>query len=215
MGGLYSSTAITVVLARQLRERPTNAREFQSGIVLATSMMYLRLGLVIAIFNLPLALGLAPALAILFAGGIGLAVLCLFLGPKATAENGQLPSAPANPLELSAALIFAVMFVAISVASTWVKAHFGTGGVYSLAAIIGVTDIDPFVLNLAQGGVGGLTPHVMVIAILIASSSNNLLKGMYTIVFAGRRQGVVPLIALVALACFGFGIAAQVAGMLG
>ena len=77
------------------------------------------------------------------------------------------------------------MFVAISVASTWVKSHFGAGGIYSLAAIIGVTDIDPFVLNLAKGGVGGLTPRVIVIAILIASSSNNLLKGMYAIIFAG------------------------------
>ncbi len=211
MGGLYSSTAITVVLARQLSTRPANARELQSGIVLATAMMYLRLGLVIAIFNLPLALDLAPALVVLFLAAIGLAVVCLFVGPKAQAENEQVQTPPANPLELSAALVFALMFVAISVASTWVKSHFGAGGIYSLAAIIGVTDIDPFVLNLAQGGVGGLALRVAVIAILIASSSNNLLKGVYSIAFAGRKAGAIPLAALFILACCGFGIAATLA----
>ena len=215
VGGLYSSTATTVVLARQLRQRLVNPRELQAGIVLATAMMYLRLGLVIAIFNLPLACELAPALGMLFAGAIGLAILFLFFGKKPITNDGQLPSPARNPLELNAALVFAVMFVAISVASTWVKAHFGAGGIYSLAAIIGVTDIDPFVLNLAQGGVGGLTSHVAVIAILIASSSNNLLKGLYSILFAGHGAGAVPLAALFVLACFGLAIAAQMAGMLG
>jgi uncharacterized membrane protein (DUF4010 family) len=215
MGGLYSSTAITVVLARQLRQRPANAREFQSGIVAATAMMYLRLGLVIAIFNLPLARAMAPALAMLFAGAIGLAIACLFWGPKATSESGQLPALLGNPLELSAALIFAVVFVAISLASAWVKAEFGAGGIYSLAAIIGVTDVDPFVLNLVQGGAGELPSQVVVVAILIASSSNNLLKGMYTVIFAGFKVGLMPLAALVVLACFGFCIAAQMAGLLG
>jgi uncharacterized membrane protein (DUF4010 family) len=215
VGGLYSSTATTVVLARQLDQHPADPRELQAGIVLATAMMYLRLGLVIAIFNLPLAIELAPALGMLFVAALGLAILCMFLGSKSTKSEEQLPAAARNPLELNAAMIFAVMFVAISVASTWVKAHFGAGGIYSLAAIIGVTDIDPFVLNLAQGGVGGLTSHVAVIAILIASSSNNLLKGLYSILFAGHRAGAIPLAALVVLALFGLAMAAQMAGMLG
>jgi uncharacterized membrane protein (DUF4010 family) len=54
LGGLYSSTATTVVLARRLKLAPHNRHEFQSGIVLATALMYLRLGVVVAIFNLPL-----------------------------------------------------------------------------------------------------------------------------------------------------------------
>ena len=63
LGGLYSSTATTVVLARRLKQDPQNRREFQSGIVLATALMYLRLGVVVAIFNLPLALKLSLAFA--------------------------------------------------------------------------------------------------------------------------------------------------------
>jgi hypothetical protein len=89
------------------------------------------------------------------------------------------------------------------------------GGIYSLAAIIGVTDVDPFVLNLVQGGVGELPSQVVVVAILIASSSNNLLKGMYTVIFAEFKEGMMPLAALVILACFGFCIAAQMAGVFG
>jgi hypothetical protein len=61
-----------------------------------------------------------------------------------------------NPLELGAAGILAAMFVLTSLLSTWVKTEFGLADIYSLAAIVGVTDIDPFVLNLAQGGTSGI-----------------------------------------------------------
>ena len=66
-----------------------------------------------------------------------------------------------NPLELSAAGIFAAMFVVTSLLSTWVKAEFGLTGIYSLAAVVGVTDIDPFVLNLAQGGTSGIPKRLL------------------------------------------------------
>ena len=63
-------------------------------------------------------------------------------------------SAPANPLELVTAATFAALFVVISIATAWATQHFGSAGIYALAAIVGVSDIDPFVLNLAQGGCG-------------------------------------------------------------
>jgi uncharacterized membrane protein (DUF4010 family) len=69
-----------------------------------------------------------------------------------------------------------VLFVLTSLLSTWATKEFGVTGVYSLAAIIGVTDIDPFVLNLAQGGTSGLSAGAVAAAIIIATSSNNLLK---------------------------------------
>src|SRR5437660_880629 len=66
LGGLYSSTATTVVLARRLHAAEDAAQpEMRAGVLLATALMYLRLGVMIAIFNQPLARQLAPALAVL------------------------------------------------------------------------------------------------------------------------------------------------------
>ncbi|MCA9028621.1 MAG: DUF4010 domain-containing protein [Planctomycetaceae bacterium] len=203
LGGLYSSTATTVVLARQLKRDPSNRHEFQSGIVLATALMYLRLGVVVAIFNLPLAFRLAVPLATLAAVGGGLSAACLWLGrPAGHGEHAAAPP-PGNPLELPAAVVFAVLFVVTSVGSMWVKKRFGDIGVYWLAGIVGVTDIDPFVLNVAQGGVAGLDQTAMVVAILIAASSNNTLKAIYSIIFSGWRRSWRSVISLSALTILG------------
>ncbi len=118
---------------------------------------------------------------------------------------------PSNPLELGAAAIFAALFVAVSVVSVVAKAHFGVSGIYGLAAIVGVTDIDPFVLNLAQGGVTNVAAADLAAAILIASSSNNILKAVYAASFAGGKATAGSAVALILLAAGGVAIAAALA----
>ena len=121
------------------------------------------------------------------------------------------PAASANPLELGAAAIFAALFVAVSVVSAVAKSQFGISGIYGLAAIVGVTDIDPFVLNLAQGGVAGVPSVELAAAILIAASSNNILKAIYAAAFAGGRATAASAAALVLLAAAGVAIAIAMA----
>ncbi len=179
----------------------------QLGIVVATGLMYLRLGLVIAAFNLKLALTLAPVLGALAAAALAGTALWRWATRRRSAPSPTV-GLPANPLEISTALVFALMFVLISLATEWVKSRFGHAGVYGLAALVGVTDIDPFVLSLAQGGVQGMPPGSMAIAVLVAASSNNVLKACYTLSFAGLRRGLLPALALVALAAAGIGAAA-------
>ncbi len=207
LGGLYSSTATTVVLARRLKQDPKNRHEFQSGIVLATALMYLRLGVVVAIFNLPLAMTLSVPLIMLLATGGALAAICLWTGKRAEHREAIQSPSPTNPLELPTAFVFAVMFVAISIGSSWVSARFGQMGIYWLATIVGVTDIDPFVLSVAQGGVSGLNQTAMAVAILIAASSNNVLKAVYSVVFAGWRRSLGSAFSLLALSLLGCSLA--------
>ena len=179
----------------------------QSGIVLATTVMYARIGVIVAIFNVPLALALAPWLAALALLGVAIAVVLLrWHAPSAAVPQGQAITPP-NPLELGAALLFAILFVVISLLTGWIKAHLGSTGVYALAAVVGVTDIDPFVLSLAHGGVKDLNLTTMRTAILIAASSNNVLKAIYTISFGGWRPGRRPFVGLVVLAAAGLAIA--------
>src|SRR5215472_12079327 len=213
LGGLYSSTATTVVLARQAKGQPALRRQAQAGITLATAIMYLRILAIVAIFNLALARALLwPLCALSTAGFVFCAVQYRWRigAEKQSAQTMQL-AASGNPLELGAAAIFALLFVAVSVATVLVKSELGISGIYALAAIVGISDVDPFVLNLAQGGVAGVENAALVAAILIAASSNNILKAAYAAGFAGGRATAASAAALIALAVAGFAAAYAVA----
>jgi len=214
LGGLYSSTATTVVLARQAKAEPTLKRQAQAGITLATAIMYLRILVIVGIFNLALACTLALPLCGLSLVGFLICALQYRSGKpdKEQAREAMRLAANANPLELGAAAIFALLFVTTSLLSTVAKSQFGISGIYALAAVIGVTDIDPFVLNLAQGGVAGIENTALAAAILIAASSNNILKAIYAACFAGGRATAASSAALIGLAVAG--IAAAVALMM-
>lgn len=207
LGGLYSSTATTVVLARQAKADPALKRQAQAGITLATAIMYLRILAIIAVFSVPLARLLAvPMCGLALAG---LAICAAQYRVHRSRAQEQPPAASmhlagnTNPLELGAAAIFAVLFVAVSLVSALAKSQFGISGIYTLAAIIGVTDIDPFVLNLAQGGLSGVANAQLAAAILIAASSNNVLKAFYAAFFAGGRATAASAAALIVLAVGG------------
>jgi len=197
LGGLYSSTATTVVLARRSVDEGATP-ELQAGITVATAMMYVRVLAVCSIFNFSLGRTLAIPLLVLAA----IAALMAWQRARTATESTRTTDLP-NPLQLSTALIFALAFVAVSIVTTLAQTHFGRTGVFGLAAIVGITDIDPFVLSLAQGGAAGIGSAGAAAAILIATSSNNLLKAVYTIAFSRGRAGALPAVMLGVLAILG------------
>jgi uncharacterized membrane protein (DUF4010 family) len=161
--------------------------------------MYLRLLILLVLFNR----GLAAQLfwPFLVAGAAGLVFGWSWArlpasGGKRNRENLEIK----NPLELSAAFLFALMFVALLAASHYAIARFGRGGIYGLAAFAGTVDVDPFVLGMTQSDQPSmLAAH----AIAIAASSNNLMKGLYAFGFGDRRTGSQALGLLAALALVG------------
>jgi uncharacterized membrane protein (DUF4010 family) len=207
LGGIYSSTATTVVLARRARTEPMGLRLAQTGIILANSVMFPRLLIIILIFNQSLALALAPKLLGLSALGFLMAGSWYWLGRGRSHGSSPL-TPPANPLGLGTAVTFAVLFVAVSIASSWVMRQFGTVGIYVLAAVVGLSDINPFVLSLAQHGAGDVTVTVGAIAVLVATASNNLFQAVYATAYSGGRTGIMPVAALGLLAACGIGMAA-------
>ncbi len=206
LGGAYSSTATTVALARQQRASASVRPEVTVGIVVATAIMYLRIDVVVALFNRPLAWFLLPRVAVLSALA---AVIALWQWRRRADVS---PIAPGklsvmNPLQLSAAVTFAALFVLVVVASSWVQSRFGSPGVYALGGIAGVSDINPFVLSLAQGSVVGMSVRGVGAAILIAAASNNMMNAIYALTFGGRRACLRPALALLATAAAGLGVA--------
>jgi uncharacterized membrane protein (DUF4010 family) len=92
------------------------------------------------------------------------------------------------------------------VATAWIRTTFGQTGVLVLAAAVGATDIDPSVINIAQGGVMDLSITMLSAAILIAASSNNVAKAIYAIAFGGkssRRPALVLCFGLIGIRCCG------------
>ncbi|HTU81373.1 MAG TPA: DUF4010 domain-containing protein [Candidatus Acidoferrales bacterium] len=193
LGGLYSSTATTVVLARRARAEGMTP-ELGGGIVLATAMMYPRILAVSAIFDAPLARVLVVPLLVPSAVGF----LVAWLASRATSAT-KATEVARNPLQLETAFLFAALLIAISLLTTFVRTHLGAAGVLGLAAVVGFTDIDPFVLSLAQGGVAQTGLAIAALAIVIASASNNVLKSLYAALFSRRRESWVPAASLIGL----------------
>ena len=201
LGGAYSSTVTTVVMARRAsrEERP---HLFAGGILIASGMMYLRLLALVAIFNDKLVVPLAAALLVLAAAGIGTGWAWSRRADAKTSEVKR-EFEPKNPLELLAAFLFALLFLAMLVATQLAVTYLGRAGVDILAAIMGVTDVDPFIMGMTQAA-GTLTPiKVAAAAVLIAAASNNLIKGIYAYTVADRKTGIQSLCLLAGLALAG------------
>jgi len=201
LGGAYSSTVTTVVMARRAaREQRPNL--FAGGILIASGVMYLRLAILVSLFNRQLMFLLGGPLLALAGGAVGVGWLWTRRANQA-AQNSQQDVESKNPLELLTAVGFAALFVAMLVATQLAVTYLGKGGVNVLGAIMGVADVDPFVMGLTQAA-GALTPlRVAAGGILIAGASNNVAKGVYAYSLADRKTGVQSLIMLVGLAAAG------------
>jgi uncharacterized membrane protein (DUF4010 family) len=201
LGGAYSSTMTTVALARKARSaaRPDL---FAGSIVVASAIMYARLILLLALFNGELARTLAPWFGGLAAVGLGAGLL---VARRHDAGEGRPEGEPAvhNPLELRTAIVFALVFTAVLVATQLAREYVGDAGLYGLAAIMGVVDVDPFLVGLAEVAGGTTSLTVAAGAIVIVAVSNNVAKAIYALVFADRKTGRRALVLMLGLAALG------------
>jgi uncharacterized membrane protein (DUF4010 family) len=203
LGGAYSSTVTTVALAkRSVSDRRPSL--YAGGILMASGVMYLRLALLINLFNTNLANLLKLPFGILALVSIVGGWVWSLRSSQTAASTDTTEGYPTqNPLELRAALLFAILFVLMIVITHYTILYLGNGGIYTLASIMGVTDVDPFILGITQTA-GHSTPQsVAAAAVVIAAASNNLVKGIYAFSFAERHTGRQSLVLLIAIALLG------------
>jgi uncharacterized membrane protein (DUF4010 family) len=90
---------------------------------------------------------------------------------------------------MTSAFTFAAIFTAVLVATKLVAERFGSTGILVMAAIMGAADVDPFILGLTQTVGASLDVGTAALAVIIASAVNNLMKGVYAVVFGAARTG--------------------------
>jgi uncharacterized membrane protein (DUF4010 family) len=198
LGGAYSSTVVTVALARRARSE-NRPNLFAGSMVLASGVMYLRLLVLVAVFNAALLARLVGPFLVLGIAAIVAGLVWTRLPDRSRAPVARQYEAR-NPLELRSAFLFAAIFLATLVATGFVLERFGAGGVYGLAALMGVTDVDPFIMGLTQTAGSSTTLATAAAAVVVTAASNNAIKGIYARAFSDAATGTRGLVALLVLA---------------
>lgn len=174
MGGIVSSTAVSIAMGNIAKQDSTKALRAFQATILASSVMYLRILVLIYFLNASIAYEIWWKLVVLFLCGLTLA----FIVHDKNEEVSSVPiSSIHNPFEIKPAVIFASLFVILSVVTILVKQFWGEGGLIGLSVIVGVTDIDPFILSIIDKQ--NLLQNVVIISIVISMMSNTLVKGIY------------------------------------
>lgn len=180
LGGLYSSTATTVVLARKSKTSDAAVNQISAAIIMATGMMFIRVFVITVIFNPPLAKQLFIPFSILTVLTFVVALLVYKFGGKGQDVKLLEKEKHNNPLEFKTALLFAGLFVFFAVVTKYVLQYYGVHGLDILSVVVGVTDIDPFLLSLFTGKFP-IDLATIANATLIAVTSNNVIKLIYSV----------------------------------
>lgn len=171
-GGLVSSTAVTLSFAKRGRDEPQAAAALACGILIAWAVMFGRiLGLVLAVNRELLWPLLPPMLAM---GAVAL-IGCWLLYRHSGKAEGKEDVPLRNPFSLTAAVKFGLLFAAVLLLVKVAQLYLPDGGVYILAALAGLTDVDAITLSMADYARSNPT-SVAALAVVIAAVSNTLVK---------------------------------------
>ncbi len=203
LGGLYSSTAATIVLAKKSSEASAGANIFAASIVIATAVMYVRLFIIAFIFNHTIALTIVKPLLLLALISAGVA--WFFYSKRDITRRKESITTQSNPLELPTAFLFALLFVVMVLVTHFVLKYYGNTGLKVLSFIVGFTDIDPFIVSILTSKFK-ITTLEAGSAILIAAGSNDILKASYAWFFSHKQAGIRSGIALVLIGVLTIGM---------
>ncbi len=201
LGGMYSSTVATVVLAKRAQEEK-RPHLFSGSILLASSVAYARILILVAMFSRAVAAKLVPWFIALTVAGIVAAWIWSARPDQASGEIKN-DAVARNPLEISEAFLFACVFALMLALTYYARIYLGRGGIYGLAALTGFTDIAPFVLGLASTAGANVSVPLAASAIAVAAASNNVVKAGYAYGFGDRKTGLQSLILLLVYAVVG------------
>lgn len=205
LGGLASSTVLTVSLSQRAKEAAGAAgRYFALGILIASTTMFFRIVVLVFVIHPALGWQLAAPVAAPILVGIAMAVV-LFMKRE---EHTSTQTVVENPMDLGRAIKFALFLAFIMVVSKLAYQRFGSAGIYLASALDGLADVDAITVSvsrLAHDGV--MAAHTANASILLAAAMNTLVKGIIAVWIGGKalRGVIIPIFAallVAALAAF-------------
>ena len=175
LGGLASSTAVTLSFSQRSQTQPDLAKPLALGITLAWMTMFLRVVVEVAALNVALLRLLWIPMAA--AAAVGLACSLYLYFSQRTDEEGGVDFS--NPFELKPALQFGLLYAVILLVSKAAQTYLNDTGVYISSIVAGLTDVDAITLSMAElgGAVGGVDMRIAARAIVLAAMSNTFVKG--------------------------------------
>jgi uncharacterized membrane protein (DUF4010 family) len=205
LGGVVSSTAVTIGMAERSHEDERLAPQLSLAVILASTVMFVRTVIEVAIVNLDLAGDLLGPLVSASLFGIAASAYLWFRGARAEVERVVIR----NPFSLMSAIKFGALFAIMLVITAYMKDRFGREGIFLAAAIGGLVDARPIALSVASLSHGELLPHDGVAAIMLGVLSNTVLRASWSALYGAPmfRRLVMPAFIVV----IGGGIAATVA----
>jgi uncharacterized membrane protein (DUF4010 family) len=182
LGGLVSSTNVTFTFARSSQLEPTMDRALAFGAVGANAMLYPRVLVATAILNSAVVI---PLLGFLLAPAI-VAALAAAAGVRRSPSTAVPELSQRNPLQLVAALQMALLFQAVLMAVYAVREFWGASGVFTTAAVLGLTDVDALTVSMARDVAQTMSPAAAATAIAIGVLMNTMMKLGLALFFGSR-----------------------------
>lgn len=199
LGGIVSSTAVTLSFSGRSKQAPQIVPALALGIILASSAMFARVLVEVLAVNRPLLEPLwPPMLAGLLVGLVYSYFLYRHEG-SIRAEDLEL----SNPFELMPAFKFGVIYAAVLLIVRTAEIYFGTTGIYISSIISGTVNLHAITLSMAQLGLSDSLPlHTAANAIVLAALSNTVVKAGIVLMVGAKalRKPILPAVVLVSLA---------------
>ena len=171
LGGLVSSTAVTIQFSRKSHDAPTLGRALALGVVGASTVLLPRVGIIATALQPRVGLALIPYLAPALVAGAAV-LLALYLR-RSRKREGDSAEPPRNPLGLWSAIRMALAFQLVLMLVPFVRDMWGERGVLASAALVGFTDVDALTFSMTRGGEGvALAAQAIAVGVL----SNTVLK---------------------------------------
>ena len=206
-GGLISSTAVSISLSQMYTSQKEYLNNFAAGIAMACTLMYVRVLFEAFVINQKVALTLLLPYAAASLSGL-VFVYILYRHSKSATFDLEETNIAKNPLQLSEALKFGLLFGIIYGAISVVQGNYGNIGVYIISTLSGITDVDAITLSLSQlSSDQKLSIQASAIGIVIASVTNSLVKLGIVYWIGGKALGWrLTLFFIITLGMMGAGL---------
>ena len=174
LGGLVSSTSVTLTFARLSKTRPQQDRPLAVGAVAASTVMFFRVAIAVAVLNATL----LPVLARYLAAPLIVAIIAVALAWRSLRGSKADAAALKNPLQLLSAIEMALLFQVVLFVVFYMRQWVGDTGLLVSGFVLGLTDVDALTLSMARSVNGGTTIEMACRAITMGIVANSIMKAM-------------------------------------